>query len=183
MTGPLKLVLIYGSVRDGRFCDTVAGWATSQVERDPRFQLEIVDPAVDWPNLDQERFRRTLDDADAVLIVTPEYNHSLPGPLKVLIDSASSEWNGKPVAFVSYGGISGGLRAVEHLRGIFAELHAMTVRDTVSFPNAREAFGTGGKPLDEFRHTRSIRRLLSRLAWWARALKAAREAQAYGEAA
>ncbi len=67
------------------------------------------------------------------VVVTPEYNHSFPGPLKAAIDRHVTPWQAKPVGFVSYGGISGGLRAVEHLRQVFAELHAVTVRETVSF--------------------------------------------------
>lgn len=84
--------------------------------------------------------RKRIAAADAVLIVTPEYNHSFPGPLKTSIDSLRDEWKAKPVGFVSYGGIGGGLRAVEALRLVFAELHAVTVRDTVSFHNPWSRF-------------------------------------------
>ena len=87
---------------------------------------------------------RRLDAADAFLVVTPEYNHSFPAPLKELVDGYGTEWHAKPVAFVSYGGISGGLRAVEHLRGVFAELHTVGVRDTVSFAGAWKRFGPDG---------------------------------------
>ncbi len=71
--------------------------------------------------------------ADAFVIVTPEYNHSFPTPLKTAIDWHSTQWHAKPVSFVSYGGASGGLRAVEHLRQAFAEVHAVTVRNSISF--------------------------------------------------
>lgn len=66
--------------------------------------------------------------ADAFVVVTPEYNHSYPGPLHA-IDSVGEQWRAKPVGFVSYGGVSGGLRAVEPLRVVFAELHAVTIRE------------------------------------------------------
>jgi NADPH-dependent FMN reductase len=59
--------------------------------------------------------------AEAFVVVTPEYNHGYPAPLKALIDSSGAEWYAKPIAFVSYGGISGGLRAVEQLRLVFGE--------------------------------------------------------------
>ena len=74
------------------------------------------------------------------MIVTPEYNHSFPASLKNTIDWFDSEWHAKPVGFVSYGGMAGGQRAVEHLRQVFAELHAVTVRDTLSFHMAWERF-------------------------------------------
>jgi NAD(P)H-dependent FMN reductase len=138
--------LIYGSTRKGRFCDTVARWAASQIVADSRFLLEIVDPGVDngtdsLTKPGSEAIgspQAVIERADAVVVVTPEYNHGYPAPLKALIDSTGLQWHAKPVAFVSYGGVSGGLRAVEQLRQVFAELHAVTVRDAVSFAGLRE---------------------------------------------
>jgi hypothetical protein len=92
-----------------------------------------------------------IDAADAFVVVTPEYNHSYPASLKHAIDMAHGEWNTKPVAFVSYGGISGGLRAVEALRLVFAELHATTIRDTVSFHGGA---GSPARPDGPARQTR-----------------------------
>ena len=115
--------------------------------------------------------------------MTPEYNHSFTAPLKALIDAANSEWHAKPVAFVSYGGTSGGLRAVEHLRAVFAELHAVGIRDTVSFPSAWEQFGDDARLANPRRAERAMATLLKRLDWWARGLRTARSVHAYGEAA
>jgi len=182
MTQPLRLVLIHGSVRQGRFCDTVAAWTIAEVSRYPDFRLEVIDPGREWPTIDSGRFGQQIDEADAVLIVTPEYNRSYPGPLKMLIDSVGRQWHAKPIAFVSYGGVFGGLRAVEHLRHVFIELHAVPIRDSVSFQNAWEVFADD-KPRDELRYAGAMKTMLSRLSWWARALKAARETQAYGAAA
>ena len=80
----------------------------------------------------------------------------------------------KPVAFVSYGGMSGGLRAVEQLRQVFAELRAMTVRDTVSFHMAHTLFDPTGEPIDPSGCNAAARTMLDDLAWWASALRAAR---------
>src|SRR5690606_31093099 len=141
MHHPLRLGLVYGSARPGRFCDTIAAWITERVDADGGFELDPIDPqAADNPAL-VERIGR----ADAFIVATPEYNHSYTGPLKELIDAARGEWEAKPVAFVSYGGLSGGLRAVEHLRGVFAELHAVGIRDTVSFASAWEQFDAEGR--------------------------------------
>lgn len=177
---PIKLALIYGSVREGRFCDRVANWVARAVEADGAFELDRIDPAV--PAAPDE-LRARIDAAEAFVVVTPEYNHSYPAPLKALIDSASAEWQAKPVAFVSYGGISGGLRAVEHLRGVFAELHAVGLRDGVSFINAWEQFDAAGRPAEAERAGRAMATLLARLRWWALALRAARAAEPYAEAA
>jgi NAD(P)H-dependent FMN reductase len=182
MMNPLNVAMIYGSVRPGRLCETVASWAAGQIAARANLQLDLIDPAADWPHLRDEHIREQIGRADAFVIVTPEHNHSYPGPLKVLIDVANAEWHAKPVGFVSYGGVSGGLRAVEHLRNVFVELHAVPIRDSVAFPNAWEAFADG-KPIDELRSSRSMQVMMSRLEWWAQTLKAARERHAYGEAA
>jgi len=120
-----------------------------------------------------------LGAADAFVVVTPEYNHSYPAPLKAVIDSHFREWHAKPVGFVSYGGLSGGLRAVEHLRVVFAELHAVTVRDTVSFHGARSCFGPDGRPLDEAVPGAAAGVLLDRLTWWGLTLRDAHQARPY----
>lgn len=178
-THRLQLAVILGSTRQGRLCERVARWAAARVEADARFGLDVIDPATDAA----AEVGRRLQQADAFLVVTPEYNHGYPAPLKTLIDSWYDEWQAKPVAFVSYGGISGGLRAVEQLRQVFAELHAMTVRDTVSFDNAWDRFDAAGALLQPERAERAMQVMLSRLHWWARALHDARAGAAYAEAA
>jgi NAD(P)H-dependent FMN reductase len=121
--------------------------------------------------------------ADAFVVVTPEYNHSFPAPLKTLIDWHTQEWRAKPVGFVSLGGLAGGLRAVEHLRQVFAELHAVTVRDTVSFHMAWTQFDSDGPPNDGEGTTRAAHVMLDQLAWWAEAVRDARARRPYGVAA
>ena len=76
-----------------------------------------------------------LDAADAFVLVTPEYNHSYPASLKAAIDWHFTQWTAKPVAFVSYGGAAGGRHAVLHLENVLTELHAVTIRDGLAFPN------------------------------------------------
>ncbi len=111
---------------------------------------------------------------------SPEYNHSFPGPLKHAIDSLGHQWQAKPVGFVSYGGLSGGLRAVEALRVVFAELHAVTIRETVSFHSAWDQFDEHGAPRHPDLVNAAAGALLDQLAWWARALRTARAARPYG---
>ena len=85
--------------------------------------------------------------ADAFVVVTPEYNHGYPAALKQAIDLPYDEWRAKPVGFVSYGGMAGGLRAVEQLRQVFAELHVVTMRDSVSFHMVGGRFDSDGQSL------------------------------------
>src|SRR6266581_2482202 len=145
MERQIKVGVVYGSTRMGRFCDKVAQWAAGRIAGTAGFAVEEIDPARLERGDDPGLLRQRLGECDAFVIVTPEYNHGYPAPLKSLIDSAGAEWHAKPVAFVSYGGISGGLRAVEQLRLVFAELHAVTIRDSVSFAGAWELFDEAGK--------------------------------------
>jgi NAD(P)H-dependent FMN reductase len=191
MDDKVRVALIYGSTRKGRFCDKVAAWAAQEIRSHGGFSIDAIDPAVDGlePQFDAESragassLWQRVAEADAFVIVTPEYNHGYPAPLKSLIDSVGAEWHAKPVAFVSYGGISGGLRAVEQLRQVFAELHTVTIRDAVSFAGAWEQFDEAGKLLQPDRHRHSMATLLARLHWWAVALRNARRTKPYARAA
>ncbi|MGW0733784.1 NADPH-dependent FMN reductase [Streptomyces sp. NPDC002851] len=189
---PVRVAVIVGSNREGRFGPVVADWFLSRVRERAGLQVDVVDLGAAAPPAalfatPSEAERAALAEispklaaADAFVVLTPEYNHSYPAPLKNLIDWHFAEWQAKPVAFVSYGGISGGLRAVEHLRQVFAELHAVTVRDTVSFHNAGELFDGDGNHKDPAAAAAAADTLLDRLAWWALALREAKEARPYG---
>ncbi|GAB2842370.1 NAD(P)H-dependent oxidoreductase [Actinoallomurus bryophytorum] len=118
-----------------------------------------------------------LDRADAFIVVTPEYNHSYPASLKAAIDWHFTQWTAKPVAFVSYGGAAGGRHAVLHLENVLTELHAVTIRDGLAFPNYFTAW-QDGHPLDP-ETSGYAKTLLDQLAWWAGALRSAREAAPY----
>jgi NAD(P)H-dependent FMN reductase len=194
MNQPIKVGLIYGSARQGRLCDTVARWTEKELGSSANFTVEVIDSAahIRATNGDDTEankaagyrsLRAQLDDADAFVVVTPEYNHGYPAALKELIDSAGEEWYAKPVAFVSYGGVSGGLRAVEQLRQVFAELHVVSIRDSVSFQNAWQTFDSNGCPADPGRYSAQMSRMLAKLRWWALALRTAREKSPYSAAA
>lgn len=185
---PLRLAVLVGSNREGRFAPTVATWFAGRVAQRADLELDVVDLAelpLPWaypagPHPDVAALQARLGAADALVIVTPEYNHSFPGPLKHALDLAGRSLVGKPVGFVAYGGMSGGLRAVEALRVVVAELHAMSVRDTVSFHTAWERFDGSGVPHDEAGAAAAATVLLDQLQWWGRALRDARAARPYG---
>jgi NAD(P)H-dependent FMN reductase len=183
----LLLTIITGSTRQGRFAPTVAGWFASQAGRRDDMTVDLIDLAearlpdvlADKPAPEVAAITPRLANADAFVVVTPEYNHSFPAPLKNAIDWHFKEWRAKPVGFVSYGGISGGLRAVEQLRQVFAELHAVTVRDTVSFHGAWTQFDSEGRPKDPAGYERAAQSMLDQLAWWGQALREARAQRPY----
>jgi NAD(P)H-dependent FMN reductase len=179
------------STRDGRFGPVVASWFIELARRREDLAVSVVDLA-ETPLPARMSGRPTPEDvallaevtpklaeADAFVVVTPEYNHSYPAALKNAIDWHFTQWQAKPVGFVSYGGVSGGLRAVEHLRQVFAELHAVTVRDTVSFHNAHGLFDGDGAPKEPEGCGRAAQVLLDQLTWWARALRDANAKNPY----
>ncbi|MFD7922456.1 NADPH-dependent FMN reductase [Streptomyces sp. NPDC059740] len=183
---PFRLAVLVASTREGRFAPVIARWFAGHAERYEHAEVDLVDLAELRPyelrhgTPEFEEYAARIDAADAFVVITPEYNHSFPAPLKHAVDLLRAEWQAKPVGFVSYGGISGGLRAVEQLRLVFAELHATTVRETVSFPLASALFDDEGRLLDAAAPDTAARLLLDQLGWWATALRTARAAHPYG---
>ena len=183
MTTTKQIAVITGSVRQDRFGSTVTAWLDRQISSRGGIGVDHIDLAdEDFPDdmgAGADVFGKRIAAAGAVLIVTPEYNHSFPGPLKKSIDSLRDEWKAKPVGFVSYGGIGGGLRAVEALRLVFAELHAVTVRDTVSFHNPWGDFDAAGNASSDEVSRGALDQLLNQLEWWSGAVNNRLETQAY----
>ncbi len=120
----------------------------------------------------QRRWDAKVAEADGYVLVTAEYNHGYPPPLKNALDHVYGEWNRKPVAYVSYGGPGGGTRAVEQLRGVAVELQQVPLRSQViihrPWPNVRDGLFDGAQ------HERQARALLDELAWWTGVLRQAR---------
>jgi NAD(P)H-dependent FMN reductase len=174
----LRLVIVIASIRRGRFGPVPARWLSDEIGRGGRFEVDVIDLAeARLPEVAGDPAPPAVRDlapwlaaADAFVVVTPEYNGSFPGPLKTAVDWFRDEWRRKPVGFVCYGGPAAGLRAVDHLRQVFIDLDAMTVRDTVTIPRHRSAFDSTGRPVDP-RLADVAGRMLEQLAWWAQTLR------------
>ncbi|RKH04075.1 NADPH-dependent oxidoreductase [Corallococcus praedator] len=141
----IKVAIVVGSTRPGRKADAVANWVHGIAKKRTDAEYDIVDiqdfnlPLLDEPTPpSQGKYTQphTLAWAakvaayDAYVFVTPEYNHSTSGALKNALDFVYREWNNKAAGFVGYGS-AGGVRAVEQLRLIAAELQMATVRAQV----------------------------------------------------
>lgn len=186
-TTPYQLLVITGSTRVGRFGHHVGEWFAARAATHDDVDVTHLDlDTIEIPSrlgdpvagAAMAPFVDAVAAADAFVVVTPEYNHSYPATLKQALDHAGPGFKGKAVAFVSYGGISGGLRAVEHLRQVFAEMHAVTTRDGVVFPNYWTLF-ENGTLLDPEPAEAAAKLTIEQLGWWARALRAARAAEPY----
>ncbi|MCX4096457.1 NADPH-dependent FMN reductase [Nocardia sp. alder85J] len=150
MTKPV-LQIVIGSTRPGRIGASVAHWFADLARADDRFEVEIVDlaevglPLLDEPNHPRLRtylhehtknWSATVDRADAFVFVIPEYNYSLNAATKNAIDYLFHEWQYKPLGIISYGGVSGGLRAAQALKPIATALKMWPTPDTVIIPMA-----------------------------------------------
>lgn len=177
---PLVVAVLTAARSGGRVGRAVATWFLAQTSRHD-LKVDLIELAglglpVDLgPDPAVQELGERVGAADAVVVLTPEYNHGYPAVLKVALDCLRAEWAAKPVGFVSYGGPSGGLLAVEQLRQVCAELHMVTLRDSVSFHDAQNQFDDAGRPLHgpEVAAT-AVDRLLTGLTWWGWALRRAR---------
>lgn len=183
----LKIAVIVGSTRPGRVGKSVADWVIEQAQ-DRNATYDLIDlEEVDLPFLDEaippsmhmyqnehtKRWAETIAQYDGFVFVTPEYNHSTSAALKNALDFVYAEWNNKAVGLVGYGSL-GGSRAIEHLRGIAAELQMADVRQQVSF-----SLFTDFKDFSEFtpgpQHAESAQTMFDQLEAWAGALKPLRQ--------
>lgn len=194
----LKIGIIISTTRAARFGHKPAEWVRDIAAKHDDIETEIVDlrdfpmPFFDevasnaWApsqNPVAQRWQKKVGSFDGYIFVTAEYNHSMPAVLKNAIDYASPEWNKKAAGFVGYGGV-GGARAVEHLRGIAAELQLATVRTGVYIQGADfMAVWKEGKELKDITYLEAgVKEMLDQLAWWSRALKVARDQDALSAA-
>jgi NAD(P)H-dependent FMN reductase len=183
----LKVAIIIGSTRPGRNGEAVGRWIYEKAKNRDDAEYELVDikgynlPLLDEPippsmgrysNEHTKIWSSKIDSFDAYVFVTPEYNHGIPGALKNAIDFLFKEWNNKVAGFVSYGS-AGGVRAVEQLRLVMAEVKVATVRAQVqlSLFTDFENFSTF-KPHEI--HVKSTNNMLDEVISWASAMKTLR---------
>ena len=181
----LKLAVITVSTRPGRVGPAIADWFVSQARAEGGFEVVPVDLAeIALPLLDEpkhprlkdyqhdhtKRWSAIVEAADAFVLVAPEYNFA-PSPVLVnALDYLFQEWAYKPAGFVSYGGVSGGLRAVQVTKQILTTLKVVPLTEQVTLPMVFEHLRDGrfdAKPI----HDDSARVLLKELHRWAEALK------------
>lgn len=183
----LDLPVILGTIREGRQSEHVARYVHKRLAARPGVTSAFVDPRdLQFGDLVQREFEMTerppkvaafvsaMTRADGFLVVTPEYNYSIPGALKNLLDITYKPWNRKPFALVGCGGVSGGLRAIDMLRQTVSGLGAITVPLHVPVQNVGRTFNAEGPIADQVDWDKRIDGLLEQLEWYAKALKPAR---------
>jgi NAD(P)H-dependent FMN reductase len=194
----MKIQVILASTRPGRVGERVAKWVYAAAQKQPGFEAELVDLAgYDLPHFNEpasprfnpkrdphpevKRWLAKVAEADGYVIVTPEYNHSIPGILKDALDFLDFQLVKKPAAIVSYGSV-GGARAAEQLKLILVEVKAAVVPEAVALYGPSTVLDEHGQFTDDtsdtHRHEQVLDTVLTQLAWWTEALKTARAAAA-----
>src|SRR5580658_2902283 len=183
----IKIAIILGSTRPGRNGEAVAKWVAEIAQKRTDAEFELVDikdfnlPLLDEPvppSMGQysqshtKKWAAKIDSFDGYVFVTPEYNHGICGALKNAIDFVYREWNNKAAGFVGYGSV-GGVRAVEHLRLVMAEVQVATVRNQVALSLFSD-FENYTKFKPAAHQEKSVNQMLDQLIAWSGALRALR---------
>ncbi|ARQ71510.1 NADPH-dependent FMN reductase [Streptomyces marincola] len=196
----IRIAVVVGSTRPRRRTAVVAEWVLREARSHPdvtagRADVALLDlaafglPVLDEPvsaafgryeHAHTRRWSEAVASHDAFVFVTPEYNHSFPGALKNALDYLYTEWFHKAAGFVSHG-VTGGTRAVEHLRTVLAELKVATVAPQVAL-NAFTDFEITDPTLPGTltpgpHHAEALNDLLDDLIPWAEALGRVRAAR------
>lgn len=179
---PLFVPVILGTTRKGRMTEPVARVVHRQVSTWPGVVTELIDIAA-LPIATNDagemvkvpEYAEAMKRADAVIIVTPEYNHGCPGMLKHVLDSCLEEYIHKAAGIVGVSaGPWGGTRVIEGLLPVLRELGLVTIFWDVQFPSVRKAFDERGELRDSAQLKR-IDKFLAELVWMARTLRHGRE--------
>lgn len=192
----MKLQIIIGSTRPGRVSDRIAEWVKKEAENLNETEVEILDlqdydlPMLDEPispqfnpdrkpNPKAQKWLDKLDEAEAYVLIAPEYNRSYPAVLKNALDYIDFQFEKKPVALVAHGS-TGGAQAVSHLRGVLPGLRSFIT------PNATFIVGRAGDIIDKDGNLSeelkanprgpqgALQATLEELKWYSDALAAAR---------
>lgn len=174
-----RILLVKSSVRDGRVADKVSEITQSELQNFPDFEVSVVDfkqtplPFFDSAHTpSSEEFKPTdanviewtkqVGEADVVVLLVAEYNHSYTSVLKNAIDWIYKEWNNKPVVFIGYGWV-GGARAIKHLREVFASNVSAQTQETEANLRFMKELNPDGTVLDQASVSSTIKAALDQL--------------------
>ncbi len=190
MSNMYNLKIISSTVRPGRKGPVVAKWIENIARQNGNFNVEVLDlgeinlPLMNEPNhpiLKKYQHNHTkwwsakIDEADAFIFVTAEYDYNYPAPLRNALEYLSQEWGYKPAAIVSYGGVSAGTRASNALKADLSTFKMVPITESVNFP----FFQRNINDQNEFEANevsyKAAENMLKQLVRWAKGLKAIKE--------
>ena len=183
------LSVIITSVREGRAGESIAQWFMARAQEHGKFDTQLVDlkhvnlPMVSEPNHPRLRkytqdttkaWSATVGPSDAFVFILPEYNYSMPPALVNAVDHLYHEWNYKACAFVSYGGVSAGTRAMQMAKQLVTAVKMMPVQEAVTIPFFSQLM-EGGVFKSNETHDNAAVAMLNELLRWTDALKPVRQ--------
>src|SRR5438876_6772757 len=179
---PLSIPVILGTTRNGRMSVHAARFVFNQLQKREGVTSALIDIAeLNLPVDDageavkDSRFSAAMERADAIVIVSPEYNHSFPGLLKHVLDSCLKEYIHKAAGIVGVSaGVFGGARAIEHFQPVLRELGLVSIFWDVNFGRVDKVFDASGELLDQAYIGRTDK-FLDELIWMAKVLRHGRE--------
>ncbi len=174
----LFIPVILGTPRQGRMSEHVARFVVEEVVKRDGVETELIDiRELNFPTSDagetikDPKFSATVERADALVIVAPEYNHGYPGLLKHALDTNLKEYIHKAVGICGVSaGSFGGTRVIQNLLPVMRELGLVTIFWDGNFSSVQNIFDSDGKLLDEA-YIRRIDKFLKELIWMAKVLR------------
>lgn len=179
----MRVALLVGTVRARRESIKAAHYIAERVKQYPEIELTFVDPQTlmfvdEGEDVKDPVYTRVTEEADAFIIVTPEYNHSFPSSLKRMLDSEYKNYEKKPVALVGVSsGNWGGVRVCEALLPVCHRLGMVNIHSELYFPKIQEMFDGEGllKSEHQERYAASVEAMISELMWFGKLLKEGRD--------
>jgi NAD(P)H-dependent FMN reductase len=182
------LTVVLASVREGRVCEPVAKWFVERAKAHGKFDVQVADlKELNLPILNEPQHPRLkkyvhestkkwsaiVDASDAFVFVMPEYNYSTAPALVNALDTVYHEWTYKPASFVSYGGPSGGMRAIQSTKLMVTSFKMMPMIEVVAIPFVQQLLENGVFKSNET-HDKAVPVMLDELRRWSDALKVLR---------
>jgi NAD(P)H-dependent FMN reductase len=181
-----RLLVVIASTRPQRAGLPIANWFLEQARAHGGFEIDVADlkeldlPLIDEPHHPRlqkyekehtKRWSAQVAAADAFVFVTPEYNYSMAPSLLNALDYLFHEWNYKPAGFVSYGGVSGGMRSVQMAKWPLTSLKIVPITEAVTIQFFTKLMDASGAFKGEETHAKAAVQMLDELVRWAVALK------------
>jgi NAD(P)H-dependent FMN reductase len=185
-----NLKIISSTVRPSRRGPIITQWIAELAKKNSQFNSEVLDlgeidlPLMNEPNhprLRKYQYEYTrywsakIEEADAFIFVTAEYDHNYPAPLRNALEYLSEEWEYKPAAIVSYGGISAGTRALNSLQCDLVSLKVVPLYESVSFPFFERLINEKHELQANESSYKAAESMLTQLVRWTKGLKAIKE--------
>ena len=185
-----KLKIISSTVRPGRKGPVIANWVAEKAKQFGGFEVEVLDLGeINLPLMNEanhpmmrkyelehtKQWSAKIDEADAFVFVTAEYDYNYPAPLRNALEYLVHEWGYKAAGIVSYGGVSAGTRAANALKADLSTLSMVPISQSVNFPFFTQLINEKGEFLPNETSHKAMEGLLKQIVRWTKGLKLIKE--------